>query len=356
MSYQIVTDSACNLTEETIDAFGLEILPLTFMVDGVQHRSYLKGEKTDLRQFYTMMREGKVITTSLPNMQETETTLRRVLDAGRDMLYLGFSSALSGTYEATELLMKQLAGEYPERTLCAVETFAASGGEGMLVYLACKKKEAGASLEEVADFVRETRDHLCHWFTVDDLMFLFRGGRVSRTSAWAGTLLNIKPVMHVDNEGRLVPVEKARGRRKAIKALVDHMEQTAIDPANQTIFITHGDCIEDVVLLENEIKKTPRLHRVRRELRRPRYRRAFRTGNACAVLRRRAQIAPLSTFGRFFIARWWRFCACAPVRGRLSSNLFSFKNEAKPGERIVSEANDSEPWPLAGAQAQKRPN
>lgn len=255
MSYQIVTDSACNLTEETIDAFGLEILPLTFMVDGVQHRSYLKGEKTDLRQFYTMMREGKVITTSLPNMQETETTLRRVLDAGRDVLYLGFSSALSGTYEATELLMKQLAGEYPERTLCAVETFAASGGEGMLVYLACKKKEAGASLEEVADFVRETRDRLCHWFTVDDLMFLFRGGRVSRTSAWAGTLLNIKPVMHVDNEGRLVPVEKARGRRKAIKALVDHMEQTAIDPANQTIFITHGDCIEDVVLLESEIKK-----------------------------------------------------------------------------------------------------
>ena len=142
MGYQIVTDSACNLTEEMIDAFGLEILPLTFMVDGVQHRSYLKGEKTDLRQFYTMMREGKVITTSLPNMQETETTLRRVLDAGSDVLYLGFSSALSGTYEATELLMKQLAGEYPERTLCAVETFAASGGEGMLVYLACKKKRA----------------------------------------------------------------------------------------------------------------------------------------------------------------------------------------------------------------------
>ena len=120
MSYQIVTDSACNLTEETIDAFGLEILPLTFMVDGVQHRSYLKGEKPTCASS-TMMREGKVITTSLPNMQETETTLRRVLDAGHDVLYLGFSSALSGTYEATELLMKQLAGEYPDRTLCAAE-------------------------------------------------------------------------------------------------------------------------------------------------------------------------------------------------------------------------------------------
>lgn len=253
MAYQIVTDSACNLTEEMIDAFELEILPLTFMIDGVQHRSYLKGEKTDLRQFYTMMREGKVITTSLPNMQETEETLRRVLEKGDDVLYLGFSSALSGTFEATDLLMKQLADEYPERGLVAVETNAASGGEGMLVYLACEKKANGASMEEVAQFVRDTRDHLCHWFTVDDLMFLFRGGRVSRTSAWAGTLLNIKPVLHVDDEGRLIPMEKVRGRRKSIKALVDHMEQTAIDPASQTIFITHGDCIEDVETLKSEI-------------------------------------------------------------------------------------------------------
>ena len=255
MAYQIVTDSACNLTEDMIDEFGLEILPLTFMIDGVQHQSYLKGEKTDLKQFYTMMREGKVITTSLPNMSETEETLRSILDAGNDVLYLGFSSALSGTYEATELLMKQLAGEYPDRTLRAEETHAASGGQGMLVYLACKKKAEGASLDEVAQFVCDTRDHLCHWFTVDDLMFLFRGGRVSRTSAWAGTLLNIKPVLHVDDEGRLIPMEKVRGRRKSIKALVDHMEQTAIDPQSQTIFITHGDCIEDVEVLEEEITK-----------------------------------------------------------------------------------------------------
>lgn len=255
MGYQIVTDSACNLTEEMIDEFGLEILPLTFMIDGVQHRSYLKGEKTDLKQFYTMMREGKVITTSLPNMQETETTLRGLLENGKDVLYLGFSSALSGTFEATDLLIKQLADEYPDRTLTAVETNAASGGQGMLVYLASQKKNQGASMEEVAQFVRDTRDHLCHWFTVDDLMFLFRGGRVSRTSAWAGTLLNIKPVLHVDDEGRLIPMEKVRGRRKSIKALVDHMEATAIDPASQTIFITHGDCIEDVEVLKEEITK-----------------------------------------------------------------------------------------------------
>lgn len=253
MAYQIVTDSACNLTEEMIDEFGLEILPLTFMVDGVQHQSYLKGEKTDLKQFYTMMREGKIITTSLPNMQESEKTLRAIADSGKDILYLGFSSALSGTYAATELLLKQIASDYPDRTFISEETFAASGGQGMLVYLACKKAKEGASIEEVAQFVRDTRDHLCHWFTVDDLMFLFRGGRVSRTSAWAGTLLNIKPVLHVDNAGALIPMEKVRGRKKSIKALVDHMEKTAIDPKSQTIFITHGDCIEDVEALKAEI-------------------------------------------------------------------------------------------------------
>ena len=146
-----------------------------------------------------------------------------------------------------------MAPDFPDRTFIAEETFAASGGQGMLVYLACKKAQEGASIEEVAQLVRDTRDHLCHWFTVDDLMFLFRGGRVSRTSAWAGTLLNIKPVLHVDNAGALIPMEKVRGRKKSIKALVDHMEKTAIDPENQTIFITHGDCIEDVETLKAEI-------------------------------------------------------------------------------------------------------
>lgn len=255
MAFQIVTDSACNLTEDMIDRFGLEILPLTFMVDDVQHRSYLKGAKTDLKQFYTMMREGKVITTSLPNMQESETTLRTIADAGNDILYLGFSSALSGTFAATELLLKQIAGDYPDLTFTAVETYAASGGEGLLVYLACKKAQEGATMDEVVEYVREMRSHICHWFTVDDLMFLFRGGRVSRTSAWAGTLLNIKPVLHVDDSGALIPMEKVRGRKKAIKALVDHMEKTAIDPAQQTVFITHGDCIEDVEALKREIEE-----------------------------------------------------------------------------------------------------
>ena len=171
------------------------------------------------------------------------------------MLYIAFSSGLSGTYQALSLMAAQLQEEFPERKIHVVDSLAASGGQGLLVWYAVQHARAGESIDQVRDWLEENKLHLAHWFTVDDLMFLFRGGRVSRTSAWAGTLLNIKPVMHVDNEGRLVPVEKARGRRKAIKALVDHMEQTAIDPVNQTIFITHGDCVEDVVLLESEIKK-----------------------------------------------------------------------------------------------------
>ena len=221
-SFEIVTDSCCNLTEETIDRYELHVLPLSFMADGddTVYRSYLKGRKTDLSQFYAMMREGKVFRTSLPNLADTETLFRSLLDQGRDILYLGFSSGLSGTYEATELLAKQLREEYPQRKLLTVDTLAASGGQGLLVWHACQRAEQGADIEEVRDWTEANKLHLAHWFTVDDLMFLWRGGRVSKTSAWAGTLLNIKPVMHVDDEGHLVPLEKVRGRKKSGSSVV----------------------------------------------------------------------------------------------------------------------------------------
>ena len=230
MNFEIVTDSSCNLVEDMIDEFGLHILPLTFMVDGEQYQSYLKGQHTDLKQFYTMMRDGKVITTSLPNLADSEALMRGLLEQGRDVLYLGFSSGLSGTYEAVELLVKQLAAEFPERKL--------------------------RSVDEVRDWVEQHKLNLAHWFTVDDLMFLFRGGRVSKTAAWAGTMLNIKPVMHVDDEGRLIPLEKVRGRKKSLHALVDHMEKTAIAPIDQQmVFITHGDCLEDAEYVAQEVKE-----------------------------------------------------------------------------------------------------
>ena len=255
MDFEIVTDSSSNLKEEMIDEFGLHILPLTFMVDGEQYQSYLKGEHTDLKQFYTMMREGKVITTSLPSLADSEALMRGLLEQGRDVLYLGFSSGLSGTYEAIELLTKQLAAEFPDRKVHAVDTLAASGGQGLLVWHAVQRARAGASIDEVRDWVEANKLHLAHWFTVDDLMFLFRGGRVSRTSAWAGTMLNIKPVMHVDDEGHLIPMEKVRGRKKSLNALVDHMEKTGCAPiGGQMVFITHGDCVEDAEYVAEQVK------------------------------------------------------------------------------------------------------
>ena len=256
MNYTIVTDSSCNLTEETIDRFGLEILPLRFLSDGQEYQSYLKGQVTDLKQFYTMMRDGKIFTTSLPYLDHSEKLIRGLLDAGKDVLYLGFSSGLSGTYQATALLLDQLKGEYPDRMILHSDTLAASGGQGLLVYYAAQMAEKGASMEEVHAWVEANKLKLAHWFTVDDLMFLFRGGRVSRTSAWAGTLLNIKPVLHVDDAGCLIPMEKTRGRKKSIQGLLKHMEQTADAPvADQTVFITHGDCLEDAEYLAGLIRE-----------------------------------------------------------------------------------------------------
>lgn len=256
MGFKILSDSCCNLPEAMIDELGIEIFPLTFMVDGKEYQSYLKGQTTDLKKFYTMMRDGKVITTSLPNLDESEKMMRELLDQGDDLLYLGFSSGLSGTYAAIRLLMDQISSNYPDRKLMAVDTLAASGGEGLLVWHACRRAQEGASMEEVCAWVEDHKLHLAHWFTVDDLMFLFRGGRVSRTSAWAGTILNIKPVMHVNDEGHLIPLDKVRGRKKSLDALIEHMDQTGDKPlSDQMVFINHGDCIEDAEYVEKKIRE-----------------------------------------------------------------------------------------------------
>lgn len=258
MDFEIVTDSCCNLLEDMIDDFGIHVLPLTFMVDGEDevYQSYLKGERTDLKQFYTMMREGKVFKTSLPNLAESEALFRELLGSGRDVLYIAFSSGLSGTYQALSLMAAQLQEEFPERKIHVVDSLAASGGQGLLVWYAVQHARAGESIDQVRDWLEENKLHLAHWFTVDDLMFLFRGGRVSKTAAWAGTLLNIKPVLHVGDEGHLIPMEKVRGRKKSLNALIDHMEKSANKPiSDQMVFITHGDCIEDAEYVAAKIKE-----------------------------------------------------------------------------------------------------
>lgn len=254
MAFQVFSDSSCNMPGHIIDQLGVKMFPLVFTVDGEHYQSYLEGKDVDLKQFYDMMRDGKVITTSLPNLADAKRALIETLESGKDVLYLGFSSGLSGTYEAIDLLMRELAEEYPDRKLISVDSLAASGGQGLLLWHAMQMVDAGSSMEEVAQWLEDNKLKCAHWFTVDDLMFLFRGGRVSRSSAWAGTLLKIKPVMHVDDEGHLIPLDKVRGRKKSIDALLDSMEKTANAPiADQKIMITHGDCQEDADYLASQI-------------------------------------------------------------------------------------------------------
>ena len=256
MQFEIVTDSSSNLTDAMIEEFGIHILPLRFMSDGEEYQSFTEGEKSDLQRFYDMMRDGKVFTTSLPYPDKSLEKFRSLLDQGRDVLYIGFSSGLSGTYEAMANILDSLKADYPDRKILYVDTFAAAMGEGLLVYLAAQKAAEGLSIEETAQWVKDNRFHLAHWFTVEDLKYLFRGGRVSRTSAWAGSLLNIKPVMHMDDEGKLIPMEKVRGRKKSLMRMVDHMEETATAPvADQTVFISHADCEDDLMILVEEIRK-----------------------------------------------------------------------------------------------------
>jgi len=256
VDFIIVTDSSSNLTDSMIEEFNIQILPLRFMSEGEEYQSYTEGEKSDLQRFYDMMRDGKVFTTSLPYPDKAEVKFRSLLDEGNDVLYLGFSSGLSGTYEAMANILDSLKAEYPDRKIMYVDTLAAAMGQGLLIYKAAQLASKGASIEETAQWVVDNRLHLSHWFTVEDLKYLFRGGRVSRTSAWAGSLLNIKPVMHVDDEGHLIPMEKVRGRKKSIMAMVDQMEKTATAPvADQTVFISHADCEDDLMVLVEEIRK-----------------------------------------------------------------------------------------------------
>ncbi|MDR2673010.1 MAG: DegV family protein [Coriobacteriales bacterium] len=255
MSFAILTDSSSNLPEELIDKHQLSVIALEFIVEGQVYHSYLKGSVTDLGKFYTMMREGKVITTSLARPESADTLIRELFSAGQDVLYLGFDSALSGTYDSISKYLQQVhEEEFPERQLECVDTLAAALGEGLFVLEAVKLRDAGSSLTEVTAWARKKRLSFAHWFTVDDLTYLQRGGRLSKGAALAGSILSIKPVMHVDDEGRLVPADKVRGRKKSLLALADKFATLASQPQNeQLVCISHAACLEDAEFLRDQI-------------------------------------------------------------------------------------------------------
>ena len=254
-SYVIVTDSSADLSAQMAEKAGVQVLPLRFTVGGKTYYNWPDNREMDPKVFYRMLREGEVATTAAVNISQYLDMLEPILQSGTDVLVLSFSSGLSATYDSSRLAAEELREKYPQRKIFAVDTLCASLGQGLLVWHAAQLKDQGKSIEEVRDWVEENKLHLCHQFTVDDLHFLKRGGRISATTAVVGTMLKIKPVLHVDDGGKLVNIGKARGRKASLKALVDRMEETAIDPAGQTVFISHGDCMEDAEYVAGLVKE-----------------------------------------------------------------------------------------------------
>jgi DegV family protein with EDD domain len=243
--FVIMTDSSCDLPAALADEMELTVLPLYVDVDGQKYTNYLDEREIAFSDIYAKLRTKCPAKTSSVNMLDFMKPMESLLSAGKDILYIGFSSGLSGTFNAGAMAAKELSDKYPERRIYAVDSLCASLGQGLLIYLAWQEKQKGATIEEVRDFTENTKLHLCHWFTIDDLMFLKRGGRISGATAIVGSMLSIKPVMHVDNDGHLIKVDTARGRKASIKALADRAGQLGIDLEKQTVFISHGDCLEE---------------------------------------------------------------------------------------------------------------
>ena len=250
--YKIITDSACDLPEQMLAELDVQIVPLTVLFRG-ENREDSVDE--GIGEVYDALRNGEVATTSAINPDGWAQKIESVLEAGQDVLVIAFSSGLSTTYQSAVIASKELQEKYPQRNIRVVDSLCASLGQGLLVWYACKKKEEGLSLEELAAWLEDNRFHLCHWFTVDDLMYLKRGGRVSAATALVGTMLKIKPVLHMDDEGHLINMSKARGRRASIEALAQKAVELGKDYDNSTMFICHGDCLEDAQYLEKLAKE-----------------------------------------------------------------------------------------------------
>ena len=253
--FVIMTDSCCDMTARMAHELGLVVLPLSLHMGDQEYRNLLDGSEIGFDTFYSRIRSGELATTSAVSVGAFEEKMREILSQDKDILCINFSSALSATYQSAVIAAEDLQSEFPQARILVVDSLCASLGQGLLLYLCAKEKERGRTLEEVHTFAETTKGNVCHWFTVDDLNHLKRGGRISGATAFFGTMLSIKPVMHVDDGGHLVPVSKARGRKSSLLELVDHMEKTAIDPGSQTVFISHGDCEGDARFVADEIRR-----------------------------------------------------------------------------------------------------
>ena len=252
--YVILTDSSADLTAELVAELGVEVIPLSFTMEDKTYFNYPDNRDIDPADFYARLRGGAMATTAAVNVADYTEAIEPILKEGKDVLVLAFSSGLSATCHSAQIAAGELMEQYPDRKVYVVDTLCASLGQGLLVWYAANLKKQGKTMEEVRDWTEEHKLNLCHWFTVDDLHFLKRGGHISAATAVLGTMLSIKPVMHVDNEGHLIKVGTARGRNASLKALVDHMEQTVLDLKDQAIFISHGDCLADAQKVADDVK------------------------------------------------------------------------------------------------------
>ena len=252
-NFAIITDSCCDFTEKQYQNWNVISCALSVTYNGENHSNF--SDEASVKAFYDEMRGGVMATTSAVNPEGWSAVIEPQLSQGLDVLVLAFSSGLSTTYQSAVIAADELKEKYPQRKIHVVDTLCAALGQGMLVWYACRKREEGLSVDETAAWCEENKLHLCHWFTVNDLNHLKRGGRVSAATALVGTMLNIKPVLHVDNEGHLINMSKARGRKASIEAMCKKIGELSEGWDNETIFIGHGDCAEDAAYLESLIRK-----------------------------------------------------------------------------------------------------
>ena len=246
MSYQIITDSCCDLTDGQLQQMQVSCANLTVLYKGENHQNF--SDPAAVKAFYDELREGVTATTAAANPDDWASLMLPALQAGRDVLAIAFSSGLSTTYQSAVIAAKDLQEEYPDRTINVVDSRCAALGQGLLVHHACRMRDEGMSISDLTAWLEAHKQDVCHWVTVDDLSHLKRGGRISAATALVGTMLNVKPIIHVDNDGHLINCAKVRGRKAAMEYLVKKFSETATD--FDTVFIGHGDCPEDAATLE----------------------------------------------------------------------------------------------------------
>lgn len=252
-NFDIYTDSSCDLSNEMIEKYDLKVMQLEVTIDD---NPPILNRDIDPKDLYDKLRDGAMAKTNAVTPGFFQDHMKQTLEEGRDILYIGFTSGLSVTYNNGTMICTELQEEYPDRKIMHIDTLCASVGEGLLVHYAAVKREEGASMEEIFQGIMDMKDKIHHQVTVNDLFFLKRGGRVSATTAIAGSVLNIKPIIEVSEEGKLDTVGKVRGRKAAMKEIVAKMKETAdLDTWNQ-VFISHGDCLEDAERVRDMILET----------------------------------------------------------------------------------------------------